>query len=563
MRRLAHQADHLADCSRSSATSLLQDLELASSPHHSDMSAPASTPKAAIPVAQPIARPVAVAQPVAQPVAKPVAQQQPRQDKSGAGAGATATSSSSSSGEHAVAPRVALPVASPTHDRNASSSSSSSGSGEFVDARMILDMPGTRAYKLVDGTKKLVENGKLELMSSSVEGSDEVFLVHLGHLKLALNIHIPCLEMAPRNFVFPSDEGTYGIVVAEAITEDVLDVFREILTEHTSFRTAAEAQTISALPDRPEKITSAAQKVAGGLGAGSVVVATGVVKGGLIVGDLIKRGGLYLTTKLKPNEKATVVSQESKARLAKAKFVSGAACKVSKALVVGAIATTEIMAKQLSEAIKQTETGKKIANDSDHPSANVEAAKVVGKATIGAVLNVYQAIETAVFGVAADAATATVTVVTHKYGQEAGSHTKESFGVAGNVAEAGLAMKSIGVKSIAKKVAIKASQDVLTTPAERAAEEEKRRLEHEQKSPAQQARHGIGEALGLPAGMDPLVAIQAVSAMASLNAAAIEEQRHAKPGEVVVVTTASASGPNQAAAQKAAREAAQAVAHQQ
>ena len=60
------------------------------------------------------------------------------------------------------------------------------------------------------------------------------------------------------------------------------------------------------------------------------------------------RGGEYLASKLTPNAQATTVSEQSKARLTKAKFLSGAACKVSKALVVGAMATTELMASQLT-----------------------------------------------------------------------------------------------------------------------------------------------------------------------------------------------------------------------
>lgn len=80
---------------------------------------------------------------------------------------------------------------------------------------MILDMPATRAYKLVDGTKCLVETGTLQLMSSSLNG-DEVYLIVLGRVKLALRLAVPCLEMAPRSFVFPTDGVTYGIVIAES-----------------------------------------------------------------------------------------------------------------------------------------------------------------------------------------------------------------------------------------------------------------------------------------------------------------------------------------------------------
>ena len=346
-------------------------------------------------------------------------------------------------------------------------------------------------------------------------------------------------------------------VLCSTIHDDVLDVFRVMLQEHTSFRTAETPQNIEELPDTVEKVTTVANSVAAGLGAGSVVVATGVIKGGKMVGSLVMKGGNYLTTKLNRNKEATKVSEEHKARLQKAKFVSGAAVKVSKALVIGAMATTQVMAHQLSEAIKETDIGKKIAAEPEVPNANLEAAKVVGKATIGAVLNVYQAMETAVFGVAHDVSAATVTVVTHKYGEEAGIHTKESLGVVENVAVAAHGMKQLGVKSIAKATAIKTGQEVLTTDAERAEEAQRKADALAAAGPAGQMRAGLGAAMGLPEGIDPMLAMEAMQSVAVLKAAAAG-MGAGHQGDTV--TTATATGPTPAAAHAAASAAAHAAA---
>ena len=336
-------------------------------------------------------------------------------------------------------------------------------------------------------------------------------------------------------------------------------MFRLVLNDHTSFRVAAESQSILSLPDRPDRVVNAANSVAAGLGAGSVVVATNVIKGGRLVGQFITKSGEYLTTRLKPNQQPTAVSAETKAKLAKAKFLSGAACKVSKALVVGAMATTEALSNQLSSAIKETQVGKKLSSDPERPNERFDAAKHVGKSAIGAVLNVYQAIETAVFGVAHDAASATVTVVTHKYGDDAGAHTKEGLGVVGDVAVAAHSLKQIGVKSIAKKTAIKASQDVLTTSSERRAEEERRKQQAQQQQ--QQPASLMGQAMGLPPGVDPLQAVEAMQAAAVLASAAAPyigpASAAASSNERVVVTTATATAATPAAAQAAATAAAQ------
>jgi hypothetical protein len=456
-------------------------------------------------------------------------------------------------------------------------SSHSHSNSDELDARLILDMPLSRVYQLKDGTKHLVTEGTLEVLQSRFDGRD-VYVLVLDGVKLALRLEVPCLEMAPRNFVFPTDSVTYGLVVADTVDADVLDVFRILLSEHTSFRSAAAPQPISSLPDvvKEDKVVGVANSVAAGLGAGSVVVATGVIRGGKLLGGVIVRGGEYLASKLTPNAEPTKVSQASKDRLAKAKFVSGAACKVSKALVIGAMATTEIMAKQLSDALKETDIGKKIASDPVHPQPRLDAAKHVGKSAIGAVLNVYTAIETAVFGVASDVSTATVTVVKQKYGAEAGAHTEASLGVAGQVAVATHQVNQIGVKSIVKKTAIKASQEILTTPSERAAAEKAKQDAAAAEGPGVALKNSIGQAMGLPAGVDPLVAMEAAAAVAQLSQASnaiISEQKHsaaaaaASAGPVhtpsisqsdIVVTTATATGTSPAAAQARATQAANA-----
>src|SRR4051794_11000502 len=107
-----------------------------------------------------------------------------------------------------------------------------------------MDLPQSRAYQLVDGSKKLIESGTLEVLQSTLDGAD-VYLLLLGkELKLALRHHVPCLEMAPRNFVFPTDATTFGLVLSEDITEEVLEVFRSLLFSETSFRSAAAPQPI-------------------------------------------------------------------------------------------------------------------------------------------------------------------------------------------------------------------------------------------------------------------------------------------------------------------------------
>lgn len=531
--------------------------------HSQPTPAPASTaptnspsPSSNAAAVAPVTRP---AMPMAMPVCQPVARSSPQiegqtNDQPAAPPVSTSTASSSSVS---------------TSSSSSSSSSLSSPSGDNVDAFVVADLPGVELYTLKDGQKRYKCQGLLQILCTHVDGK-EVYVV-IQHdesgkrkMEVALRKEVPLIEMAQRNFVLPTDKKTYAIVIPDAISSDVFDVFHYVLSENSSFGAAASPQPIASLPTRPDRVVTTAQKVAERLGSGSVVVATGVVKGGAFVGGLLTKGGAMLTKRLKPAEEPKKISPSTKQKLARAHMMTGAACKVSKALLMGALATTEALSKQLSAAIKDTETGKKLVSDPNHPNERLDAAKQLGEAALTSVLTIYEAVEQAVWGVAGDAAQATVTVVKHRYGAEAGESTQQGLGVVGNVAQAARDMRHVGVKAIAKKTAIKAGQNILKV--EKQKEGEASVDAHASSSSGSSS--ALGEAMGLPAGMDPLTAVEAMTAVATLKRAAQDIQASSSApsasssDERVAVAAAVATAPTHQAAVSIARSAAEGEANQ-
>lgn len=163
----------------------------------------------------------------------------------------------------------------------------------------------------------------------------------------------------------------------------------------------------------------------------------------------------------------------------------------------GAIATSNVLSAQLSSAISQTEYGRKLQ---DKSGPRVEAAKTVARSTIGAALKVFEALEVAGKALLVGTANATVTVVTHKYGQEVGAATQQGFGVVTDLTDSALAMRKVGVRAIAKATVREAALDVTSSEEENAA-----------RRAARAARHS---------GTDTLAVITAASQLSSLAQAA-------------------------------------------
>lgn len=75
--------------------------------------------------------------------------------------------------------------------------------------------------------------------------------------------------------------------------------------------------------------------VANKIDAGAALVANGLIVAGSTAGEYIAKGGEAIKSRLRPSPEPVRVSDATKSKLGKAKFVSGAAVTISRALVQG------------------------------------------------------------------------------------------------------------------------------------------------------------------------------------------------------------------------------------
>lgn len=170
------------------------------------------------------------------------------------------------------------------------------------------------------------------------------------------------------------------------------------------------------------------------------------------------------------------------------RVVSGAAVKISKAVVQGALAAVSHASARLSDSLGETAVARRLR---ENPSERVDALKDAGRKSIEAVLTVYASLAAAGVLLLEDTKEATVHVVTHRYGAEMGQSVDNGnlsllmtlpfpiinsqlllqyigLGVATDMGQASMAMRSVGARALARGTAIGVASEFLSTDEERA-----------------------------------------------------------------------------------------------
>jgi hypothetical protein len=384
---------------------------------------------------------------------------------------------------------VAQPVS--KHSKSASNSSSPPSS-DLLDASLLLSVDNVQVYSLAEGEKKLLATGKLQIVTpkstelSSTEEELIIFLAPGNIFQLSLRPEIPVLEMTALNFIFPRPDSTetYGIVLPESVGEEELELLILLLHENSSFSRAAISQEISLhkipveerkgqegqqgtlveLKESTDIVVKTAYTVSKGLNSHADTFVRGINQGAAKISSYIAESGTYIKRKLKPNEKPSVVSADTKNRLKQAKVVSGAAVKISKVLVATAVATANGLSNQLSAQISETSIGKSLQQK---PSERVEAGKQVAKSTISAIAAISSSLLDGGLTLISALGNATADIVQHKYGVESGIAAQQAAGIVKDLATTAVQMEQVGVKSIIKKTVRSTAIQVCSTEEEK------------------------------------------------------------------------------------------------
>lgn len=157
--------------------------------------------------------------------------------------------------------------------------------------------------------------------------------------------------------------------------------------------------------------------------------------------------------KLPQKEVPTQVSDATRAKVEKARMASNVAVNVTSAMFQGAMDAVTQMSDSLKPVL--TEYLEKAGVKSDKPTGpKTKAAINVTKSSAKAALEIYLATREAAVAVMSASMDATAELIDHRYGQEAGGVAKDASNTAKNALEVTKNIGGLGVKSIAKKLAV-------------------------------------------------------------------------------------------------------------
>jgi hypothetical protein len=151
---------------------------------------------------------------------------------------------------------------------------------------------------------------------------------------------------------------------------------------------------------------------------------------------------------------------------------------VSKAIVKGLVKVAEEIGSAVAESVVESDFGKKLGGSDGNrfKGPRADAAKEVGKSSLTAIINVWDSLEHAGRMLLHQTSHTTVDVVDYKYGKEAAKVTKDGLDVTTDIVETAYNVQQLGVKKIAKRVALETGKSAAKTYIGTDEDEEPRKL---------------------------------------------------------------------------------------
>lgn len=243
-----------------------------------------------------------------------------------------------------------------------------------------------------------------------------------------------------------------GVLLPDSVDKDTRALFEQILTQLTCY----QAQEVPEGVDAEQQYQIVQQSTSERISSGAEVLSKGVVWGAGKLSELISFGSDSLKGYMKPEEQTRDIDPKWHTTAKVARDVSGKAVQVSGFLLSQVGRATMALGRRVAPHLQKQGTkaishftGQKEAE----ASGNVEGALEVAAGVVKGASTVYMGLETAAATLFTSITDNTVKVVTHKYGQDAGSLTDNALNAVGQTALAGHNIASLGVKGIAKKAA--------------------------------------------------------------------------------------------------------------
>lgn len=259
-----------------------------------------------------------------------------------------------------------------------------------------------------------------------------------------------CLEDILRNF--------------SAVQEQLATIHPEDLVEPSAPQEDSSSSMVEEIQISPDEAgkQSTSSKISKGIIIASEWISWGLGKGAQKTGELINKGSVKLRTKLQPLDQTRPVNPHIQKGMDYARKASHAAQLVSGFIVSQLGKATVALGKQLAPHIR--EQGKKILPSSMKTSesqSKLNSVLEVAASGVQGFGTVYLSLEKAAKALARSLANETVSIIHHRYGEEAGMLTENTLYTAGNVVATGYNINHLGVKAIAKQAAKNTSKALI------------------------------------------------------------------------------------------------------
>mmetsp|Transcript_27093 Transcript_27093/g.44188 ORF Transcript_27093/g.44188 Transcript_27093/m.44188 type:complete len:388 (+) Transcript_27093:82-1245(+) len=351
-----------------------------------------------------------------------------------------------------------------------------------TQADQLLLIHSAQASQLVGNDSVTVSSGSLSVCSvRSPPGTPELVFVLMQGFACPLVREVPVVRIQPRLYIFPLPPGRiFSIQLDSSVPEEVVDAFEGILEECALFRyrevetiTAAEVVTTStqqdliisqtglasSLTERVERgFVTNAPMIAQRIDSSGKKISQALVSGAEVVGMGISIGGEYLKIKLKPADHTAPVSAGARQNIRRARQATGVVVTVSSGVVDGLRAMADALARGVASSINSTQIGQDMGT-----SPTGVAVRQVAAASLVALSDIWQGIETAVRILAEKTSETTASLIHHKYGPDAADIADDTFASVGNVGRAFMALRNIGFGALARRTASRTGVAIVQT----------------------------------------------------------------------------------------------------
>lgn len=242
----------------------------------------------------------------------------------------------------------------------------------------------------------------------------------------------------------------------EDIDPEEIEVLELLLEKHSSLRIKGQTLPGVAVSRDASGEQKVSEKVAGGIAAAGDKVAGMITSVTPKVTGAVGVGAGKVNERITPCDQPTEMSQGTLDHIRKTRLVTRNCVVISGHVAKSLVGLAQQVGKHVTNTVGASGLGQSAGR-----SATAEATKEVGRAGVVAAVQVMDAGQQALKAVLTSSVDGIGAVVDHRYGEQAGGAVRDGLGCATDIVEAGLNVRSIGTKGLAKAAAKEAAKTAL------------------------------------------------------------------------------------------------------